>query len=58
MIVVYYIAQVVPAAVVSFPHAHRVVCQVDIAIVAKDWRGMISSPGFSQRSVLLWRREA
>lgn len=37
LVVVDNIADVVATCVVSLAHAHRVVCQVDIAIVAKDW---------------------
>lgn len=37
LVVVDNIADVVATGVVSLAHAHRVVCQVDIAIVAKDW---------------------
>lgn len=37
LIVVDHVAQVVAAAVVGFAHAHRVVREVDIAVVAKDW---------------------
>lgn len=36
MVVVYDIAQVVATAVVCFAHAHRVVGEVDIAVVAED----------------------
>lgn len=38
LIVVYDIAQVVATAVVCFAHAHGVVGEVDIAVVAEDWR--------------------
>jgi hypothetical protein len=34
LIVVDDIAKMVPAAVMGFPHAHRVVCKIDIAVVA------------------------
>lgn len=37
LVVVDDIAEVVAAGVVGLPHAHRVVREVDIAIVAKDW---------------------
>lgn len=37
LVVVDDVADVVATGVVGFAHAHRVVCQVDIAIVAKDW---------------------
>lgn len=36
LVVVYNIAQVVATAVVCFAHAHRVVGEVDIAVVAED----------------------
>ena len=34
LIVVYDISQMVPSAIVSFADAHRVVCEVHIAVVA------------------------
>lgn len=34
LVVVYDISQMIPAAVVGFPHAHGVVGEVDIAVVA------------------------
>jgi hypothetical protein len=34
LVVVYDISQVIPSAVVSFADAHRVVCEVHIAVVA------------------------
>lgn len=37
LVVVNDVAEVVAAGVVGLPHAHRVVREVDIAIVAKDW---------------------
>lgn len=37
LVVVDDIAEVVAAGVVGLPHAHGVVREVDIAIVAKDW---------------------
>ena len=37
MVVVHYVAQVVAPAVVGFAHAHAVVRQVDVAVVAEDW---------------------
>jgi len=42
LVVVDYVAQVVPAAVVRLPHAHRVVRQVDVAVVAEDWIVVVS----------------
>lgn len=43
LVIVYYIAQVVSAAVVGLAHAHGVVRKVDIAIVAcgKGWLVMM-----------------
>jgi hypothetical protein len=38
LVIVYDVAQVVAAAVVGFPHAHRIVREVDIAVVAKELR--------------------
>lgn len=37
LVVVYDIAQVVATAVVCFAHTHRVVGEVDIAVVAEDF---------------------
>lgn len=37
LVVVYDISQVVPAAVMRLAHAHRVVRQVDVAVVACFW---------------------
>jgi hypothetical protein len=37
LVVVDNVAQVVAAAVVGFAHAHRVVREVDVAVVAEDW---------------------
>jgi hypothetical protein len=37
LVVVDDVAQVVAAAVVGFAHAHRVVGEVDVAVVAEDW---------------------
>lgn len=37
LIVVDYIAKMVATAVVSLAHAHAVVREVDIAVIAKDW---------------------
>jgi hypothetical protein len=34
LVIVYDISQVIPSAVVSFADAHRVVCEVHIAVVA------------------------
>jgi hypothetical protein len=34
LVVVYYISKVISAAIMGFPHAHRVVGEVDIAVVA------------------------
>lgn len=36
LVVVHHVAQVVAAAVVGFAHAHAVVRQVDVAVVAED----------------------
>lgn len=36
LVVVEHVPQVVPAAVVRLSHAHRVVCEVDIAVVAEE----------------------
>jgi hypothetical protein len=30
------VPDVITARIVSFPHAHRVVCEVDIAVVAEE----------------------
>ena len=38
LVVVDYIAQVVAARVMRLAHAHRVVGQVDIAVVAEEFR--------------------
>ena len=38
LVVVDYVAEVVAAAVVRFSHAHRVVGEVDIAVVAEELR--------------------
>jgi len=38
LVVVDDVAQVVPAAVVGLAHAHRVVGEVDIAVVAEEFR--------------------
>jgi hypothetical protein len=41
LVIIYDVAQVVAAAIVSLPHAHRIVREVNIAVVAKDWaRGL------------------
>ena len=37
MVVVHDVAEVVSAAVMGLPHAHRVVREVDIAVVAWEW---------------------
>lgn len=34
LIVINYISQMVPATVMSFAHTHRIVGQVDIAVIA------------------------
>jgi hypothetical protein len=34
LVVVHYISKMIPAAIVRLPHAHRVVRQVDIAVIA------------------------
>lgn len=36
LIVIYYIPQMIAATVVGFAHAHGVVREVDIAVIAKD----------------------
>lgn len=36
LVVVYHISQMISAAVMGFPHAHGVVGEVDIAVVALD----------------------
>ena len=38
LVVCLHVAQVVAAVIVRFPHAHRVVCKVDIAVVAEELR--------------------
>lgn len=42
LVVVDDVAQVVSAAVVSLAHAHRVVREVHVAVVAEDWRCHVS----------------
>lgn len=37
LVIFHHVAQVVAAAVVGFAHAHAVVCQVDIAVVAEEF---------------------
>jgi hypothetical protein len=40
LVVVDNVAEVVAAVVMRFSHAHRVVCEVDIAVVAEElWHG-------------------
>ena len=38
LVIVHHVAQVVAAGVVRLAHAHRVVGQVDIAVVAEEFR--------------------
>jgi hypothetical protein len=37
LVVIYYVSKMVSTAVMSLPDTHRVVCKVDIAVVA--WEG-------------------
>lgn len=49
LVVVDDIAEVVAAGVVRLSHAHRIVCEVDIAVVAKDWAAR------GERVALAWK---
>jgi hypothetical protein len=53
LVIVYNIAQVIPATVVGFTHAHGVVSEVDIAIIAWKYRDcqLQNSPSSERKEV-------
>ena len=59
LVVFFDVAQVVSAAVVSFAHAHRVVCEVDIAVIALKSQSYSSlEGGYTYRRVTTGQCEA
>lgn len=54
LVVVDHIAQVVASSVVGFAHAHRVVREIDIAVVAEDWKwlALVQGPRAANHGVM------